>query len=179
MVTSVNGSVRRARIVWFWLATIVGGGCDLQTKNWAEAVPGGKLSVIEPWLDVHLAYNRGMAFSVVDDLGSLRWLFGLLALAAVVFLFVSVLRSGSTRSEALLMGLIAGGALGNGLDRAFRTVPGGGTGVVDFIKVNYPWGGSWPTFNVADVLLVVGVGVLLIRALAAPRTPPAVETATP
>ena len=57
---------------------------------------------------------------------------------------------------------IAGGALGNGIDRLVRLAPTGGTGVVDFIKINYPWGGSWPNFNVADALLVVGVALMLL-----------------
>ena len=47
----------------------------------------------------------------------------------------------------------------------FRLAPGGGTGVVDFVRVNYPWGGHWPLFNIADALLVVGVAALLLRRL--------------
>ena len=62
------------------------------------------------------------------------------------------------------MGAIAGGAIGNGFDRAFGEGPTGEAGVVDFIKVNYPWGGSWPTFNVADALVAGGVaGIALVR----------------
>ena len=38
-------------------------------------------------------------------------------------------------------------------------------GKVDFIKINYPWGGSWPTFNVADVLVFVGVALFVAYAL--------------
>ena len=77
--------------------------------------------------------------------------------------------------ELLAFGTIAGGALGNGIDRLVRLSPRGGTGVVDFIKINYPWGGSWPTFNVADVLVAVGVAVLLLRSFR--RTPAAATPA--
>lgn len=166
------------RLAWFGAATLVGGGCDLQTKAWAErtltALPSKSMAVVEPWLDLTLAYNRGTAFSLVRDLGATRWVFGTLAVLVVVSLVVMLVRSQRDRIDALAMGAIAGGAIGNGLDRVFREAPGGGTGVVDFVQINYPWGGHWPLFNVADALLVVGVGVLLLRGLLTrPRPEPA------
>jgi signal peptidase II len=63
------------------------------------------------------------------------------------------------------IGLVSAGALGNLHDRLFRTmevVGGVRHGVVDFIKIYYWPGKAWPTFNVADIALVVGVGLLLI-----------------
>jgi signal peptidase II len=160
------------RAAWFGLACVLGGGCDLQTKAWAEHALGnarGSLMVVDPWLELALAYNRGTAFSFIPDLGAARWLLGLFALAMVIVLLVMALRSPGHRLELLAFGTIAGGALGNGIDRLVRLSPQGGTGVVDFIKINYPWGGSWPTFNVADVLVAVGVAVLLLRSFR--RTP--------
>ena len=61
--------------------------------------------------------------------------------------------------------LVMGGALGNLHDRLFRMMETRGEmrhGVVDFIKVFYWPGKEWPTFNVADVALVVGVGLLFV-----------------
>jgi signal peptidase II len=157
------------RLAWFTAATLVGGGCDLQTKAWAEralsGLPSKSMSVFQPWLDLTLAYNRGTAFSVVTDLGAARWIFGIVALLVVAALVALLVGSRRDRIDALAMGAIAGGALGNGLDRVFRDAPGGGTGVVDFLQVNYPWGGHWPLFNVADALLAVGVLVLVGRGL--------------
>ena len=60
---------------------------------------------------------------------------------------------------------MSGGALGNLHDRIFRQMDVRGElrhGVVDFIKVFYWPDKPWPTFNVADVALVVGVGLLFI-----------------
>jgi signal peptidase II len=54
------------------------------------------------------------------------------------------------------------GAIGNVLDRAARGH------VIDFIHVRF-----WPVFNVADVLVVVGVGVLLLAAARSRAAPPA------
>ncbi len=158
-------------IAWFVSATAVGCGCDLQSKAWAErtleGLPSQTMSVVEPWLDLTLAYNRGTAFSVIGDLGSARWIFGVLAVVVVALLVGMLLRSGRDRIDALAMGAVAGGAIGNGVDRVFRGAPGGGTGVVDFLQINYPWGGHWPLFNVADALLAVGVAVLLVRGVLA------------
>jgi len=169
--------VRRA--AWFGLACLLGGGCDLQTKAWAEQTLGsarGSRMIVEPWLELSLAYNRGTAFSFVPDLGATRWIFGVFALAMVVVLLVFALRSPGHRVDLLALGTIAGGALGNGIDRLVRLAPRGGTGVVDFIKINYPWGGSWPTFNVADVLVAVGVAVLILRSFRrAPEPEPALD----
>jgi signal peptidase II len=58
------------------------------------------------------------------------------------------------------LGLIAGGALGNLADRAFRAGDGFmGGAVIDFIDVQW-----WPVWNVADMALVFGVILLFVRA---------------
>jgi signal peptidase II len=58
--------------------------------------------------------------------------------------------------------LIASGALGNLVDR-FRLGY-----VVDFVRFHLRDGFSWPTFNVADITITVGVGLLLIEGFSAP-----------
>lgn len=162
-------------LAWFGLTAVAGSGCDLGTKRWAEetlqAISGHSKMVLEPWLELSLAYNRGTAFSLVQDLGTARWIMGLIALLVAVLLLVIVVRTRAVRFEALAFGALAAGAIGNGIDRMFHIAPGGGTGVVDFIKINYPWGGSWPSFNVADVLVVLGAGMLLLRGLRARAKP--------
>lgn len=157
------------RLGWFGLAALVGGGSDLLAKAWAVAklngLPGKTIAVVDPWLDFTLTYNRGTAFSLIQDLGNSRLLFGVLALLTVFVLCGALVRWRSEGSEALALGALAGGALGNGIDRAVREAPGGGTGVVDFIKLNYPWGGSWPVFNIADVLVALGLMYFVIRSI--------------
>ena len=88
------------RATWFGLACALDSGCDLQTKAWAEQALGtthGSLMLVEPWLELSLAYNRGTAFSLIADLGAARWIFGLFALSAVVGLLLLALRSPGTR----------------------------------------------------------------------------------
>jgi signal peptidase II len=165
------------RLAWFAAASVVGGGCDLQSKAWAERalgdLPGKSMSVFEPWLELSLSYNRGTAFSVIRDLGDARWVLGVFALVVVAVLVAMLVRGKADRLDALALGSIAAGAIGNGIDRIVRLTPEGGTGVVDFVKLNYPWGGSWPVFNIADVLVAVGAGVLIVRQLRRkPEAPP-------
>ncbi|TPV94046.1 MAG: signal peptidase II [Myxococcales bacterium FL481] len=172
----------RTRLAWFGITAIAGGGCDLQTKSWAERAlsdrPGQSLAIIDPWLEFDLAYNRGTAFSVVRDLGDARWFFGVLALVVVAVLVINVVRWQAERRELLGLGAIAGGAIGNGVDRLIH-LSAAETGVVDFIKVNYPWGGSWPTFNVADILIAVGAGLLLLGSAIRRKSPEAPPNAAP
>ncbi len=161
----MTSSVRRVAISasLFLCAAILGGGCDRSSKHWAEETlserPGRSMTIVERTVDFTLAYNEGTAFSVVGDRGWVRALFGALSIAVVIALFVVVIREPELRWRALAFGVIAGGALGNGLDRLRG-------GVVDFIQVHYPWGGSWPIFNVADALVAIGVAMLLLEGLA-------------
>nr|PZN18763.1 MAG: signal peptidase II [Pseudomonadota bacterium] len=149
-----------SRLVLFGTMALAGSGCDLKTKAWAEQVlpahPQGTLPVVEPWVELTLAYNHGTAFSLVPNMGSASFFFGIFALLLAAGLFATILFTRVGRLEALALGTIAGGGIGNGIERLT------GNGVVDFIKINYPWGGSWPLFNVADVLIVVGVALLFL-----------------
>lgn len=129
------------------------------------------MRLIDPWVELSLSFNPGTAFSFVQDLGVGRVVFGIVALLVVVVLAIVAVRSRDKWVHALALGTIAGGAIGNGVDRIFHA------GVVDFIKLNYP-GGSWPTFNVADALVAIGVAMLLIHQWVArdPRSPEATSS---
>ena len=157
----------RRPALWFLLTTALASGCDLSTKSWAQhtlGVPGRSVSVLDPWLELSLAYNRGTAFSVIPRLGDAMWLLALLAVAVCGLMLWLAIRS-ERRIELLAMALVAGGALGNGYDRAFRLTPAGDTAVVDFIRVNLTSSYSWPTFNLADAWLAIGVALLLVAGL--------------
>lgn len=153
-------------------------GLDLWTKQWAWDTlrpPGGAPVMLwEPTIELAFAYNRGSAFGLVPRLDYPIAL--LLVTAAMIGWIVFTARSpGAGRLRFAGAGMIVGGALGNLFDRLFRDDGLGHRGVVDFIKVNFPWGGSWPNFNVADAALVIGVVVLLwtLREPPAERSAPA------
>jgi signal peptidase II len=81
----------------------------------------------------------------------------------VVALLVS-LRRGSGTLGAVGVGLVVGGAIGNVIDRLFRS-PGWLRGaVVDFI--DFQW---FPVFNVADMAINIGAGLLILGSILAAR----------
>jgi signal peptidase II len=152
--SSLSGGDRRV-FVWAALGTLV---LDLVTKLIAEATllrtPG--VSVIGDWFQLRLVYNQGAAFGLHVGPYS-RWIFFTVALVAV-FVLARMSRSSPAgdRFRQLALGLVAGGAIGNLVDRVRSP-----RGVVDFLDVGV---GSlrWPTFNVADIAVSCGAIALAI-----------------
>lgn len=141
---------------------------DQVTKQWAlERLSDGRIVEVVGSLRFALTFNTGMAFSRGEGAG-LGPLIAGLALGVVAWL----LWSGHSASVlgALASGLVAGGALGNLGDRAFRSGPYGaeagflGGAVVDFIDLQW-----WPVFNVADSGVVVGAILLVVSSFREPR----------
>jgi signal peptidase II len=103
--------------------------------------------------------NPGAAFSFAEGA---TILFSLIAVVVAVVIVRTARRLYST-GWAVVLGLVLGGALGNLVDRIFRS-PGFLRGaVVDFVSLFAPDGSVWPVFNVADSAIVCGAlfGVLL------------------
>ena len=125
-------------------------GLDLWTKRWATHALAGAPPVPVIGELVRLTYvrNSGVAFGLGAGLPFPYYLFSLVAVLAIVFLFLRQRVPSPVRRFALA--LILGGALGNLVDRVT-------TGqVVDFIEVG--WGRwHWPVFNVADSAVSIGV----------------------
>jgi signal peptidase II len=129
-------------------------GLDQLTKWWAvNTLDDHDIHVV--WtLRFHLTQNSGAAFSRAAGRGSIV---GLIAIGVVIAL-VWLGRGIDSRSGAVALGLVLGGALGNLADRAFRHGPGllGGS-VIDFVDVQW-----WPIFNVADAAITVGAVLLVL-----------------
>lgn len=105
--------------------------------------------------------NAGAAFSTATGV---TWLLALVAIAVVV---VIVRMASKLRSVpwAIALGLVLGGAVGNLIDRIFRS-PGFLRGhVVDFISLFEPDGKHFAVFNVADSAITLGAIALVITAL--------------
>lgn len=144
-------------------------GLDLWTKQWVwdHLRPTGEtVAVWGQTLELHFAYNLGSAFGVVRRL-DYPLVIALLTTAMIGWVIATALGAGASRLRAAAAGMVVAGGLGNLHDRLLRDDGLGHRGVVDFIRVNFPWGGSWPSFNVADAALVIGV-VLLVWTLRAP-----------
>ncbi|MCC6525629.1 MAG: signal peptidase II [Polyangiaceae bacterium] len=157
---------RRARglLLLFLTAGLV--GCDHATKLAAESTlrGDGPVSVVPGLLDLRYAQNHGTAFSLIpgSELPALRIVLVAVALVAVAALAVVWWRRRAQAPSLELWGyaFVGAGAVGNLLDRVLRGY------VVDFIHLRF-----WPIFNVADVAIAVGAGLLLVAALRG-RAPP-------
>jgi len=139
-------------------------GCDLSSKRWAIlSTAAGPRSVIPGALDLVHWENPGMAFSLMRTWPpTLRTIIlGTAALAAIAIGFYAVATRPMRRSAIIAIGLIAGGALGNLIDRAQN-----GT-VTDFLHV-HRGAFDWPAFNVADIAVTCGA---ILFALSKPTLP--------
>ena len=148
---------------------------DQVTKWWALgrlslagcAAPDGCIDLVGS-LRFRLVENPGSAFSIGTNLGPL--------LGVVAGVVAVVLLGASRRADrwlAFALGLVAGGAVGNLIDRVVRADDGWLSGdVVDFVDLQW-----WPVFNVADAAIVLGVITLVLLTLRqqpaedAPRAP--------
>ena len=154
---------------------VVGLVADLWSKAWAWNTMRGvrePMDVLGTTLQFDFSFNTGSAFGMLADVGWARGFFIAMTVLAIGYVvWVAATMDTARRRGFVALGLVGAGALGNLHDRFVRADELGRYGVVDFIRINYPWsgGGSWPTFNVADVLLLVGVGLLLWEARTAER----------
>ena len=121
---------------------------DQITKTLAvDHLSRGPVHLIGPF-SFALAYNTGVAFS----LGSGLTLPIVLVVVVVLVMLFWLSRGVPSVPMSVALGLVLGGASGNLFDRLFRKHGGA---VVDFIASRV-----WPTFNVADASIVIGVLVL-------------------
>ena len=119
---------------------------DFTPYGWSQAVTGF-FNLVHVW-------NFGAAFSFLADAGGWqRFFFGGVALIVSTWL-VFELRKPLAATERAAHAVLLGGALGNGVDRAVRGY------VVDFLDVHVQ-GWHWPAFNIADIGIVGGAGLLI------------------
>ena len=152
----------------FWLIVIGGAALDLWSKSavfeWLRNKPNQEVTLIEGFLKFVIGYNMGAAFGIAQ--GKTVLLISVSVIALVVVLFIFVLGKIHGRLMQTALALFGAGIIGNLYDRAFND------GCVrDFIDVlipiiDYPW----PTFNVADSLLCIAVGLMLIHIFTSPSS---------
>jgi lipoprotein signal peptidase len=161
-------ATERPSFVFLGIVSAITLAADLGTKMWAERRldrPDAffhPVVLIKGHLDFVLAKNRGGAWGLLQDTPEyVRRPFFLLVSAVAITFILSLYRRLLPDQHALRWGLplVLGGALGNFVDRIRYSY------VIDFIHAHMSWGGkdhSWPTFNVADIAICVGVGLIAI-----------------
>jgi signal peptidase II len=146
------------RLLWLSALVVV---ADQISKFWIMAhFEDYEVLTIWPVFNLTLVYNTGAAFSFLSDAGGWqRWFFIAVGIvvSAVMALWLGHLRR-EERLTAYGLALVIGGAIGNLIDRIWLGK------VVDFLQWHWQdW--YWPSFNLADSAITVGVALLLIDGL--------------
>lgn len=147
VAAALTAALDQASKMWLLL------GYDLAAK--------GRVAVA-PFVDLVLTWNFGISYGLLQQDTQLgRWILVAVKMGAVVLLSVWLLRARS-RLTALSLGLIIGGAVGNGIDRVVHGA------VADFVLLHVTtatFSFHWYVFNLADAAIVAGVAGLLYESL--------------
>ena len=149
-----------------FVGSILMAGChsDVYTKQLAvdnlknqSAIP-----VISGYLDLRYTENTGIAFSFFDSVGEgvrKPLLVGMQSLSSLVLIGIIITFRNRSAMTLFPFLLILAGAAGNLFDRIRYGY------VVDFIHFHMEEWFSWPVFNLADVWISIGIGILLLQIL--------------
>ena len=147
----------------FWPIAIFGIIADLWSKSavfeWLGELKNGEFVVVEGFFKFVMALNNGAAFSIASGRRTILVSVSIIAMIAVVGIFLF----GSERRKIMQvsLGLFLGGIVGNLYDRMFNE------GFVrDFIDI-YWKDHHWPAFNIADSMLCIAVGLMIIASFTA------------
>jgi signal peptidase II len=156
-----NGSEMTPQLRAGVIAAIAALVADQASKLWLlnvlDIAHRGAVKVT-PFFDLELAWNVGISFGWLQSDSPIAQV-GLMAVKVVAVIVLAVWMARSrTYLATVALGLIIGGAVGNGIDRFLHGA------VVDFAHFHLDIAGirySWYVFNLADVAIVAGVAALL------------------
>ncbi len=179
---------------WVFLASVavVSAALDLWSKAWAmrtlsqparrpvplctpppgmthyltQRVPSHDVVLVHNYLDLQYAENCGGAWGLLHGASeSLRRPFFLLVTLGAIVFIVHLYRGLERNQRAMkwALPLVLGGAIGNLVDRVRLGY------VVDFIDAHLQNKAHWPTFNVADIAITVGIGLMLLEYVIGPK----------
>ena len=134
------------------------GGEPFGLFSWITNAPDRLGFVSIPLIDqfnLTMVWNQGVSFGMLQNAGI--WPLTILALVISAVLATWLIKS-TSKFEAIALGLIIGGAIGNVIDRLRFGA------VADFFDV-YIGTYHWPAFNIADSTICIGVAMLLIHGL--------------
>ena len=115
-----------------------------------------KINIFAPFLNIWYVENHGAAFSIANNQ---RWLLVAISIIVLIAIIDNVLREKTfDKLNIIIYTLFISGIVGNLIDRIWHGA------VIDYIAINL-FGLQMPIFNLADALIVVGVGIYLIAIL--------------
>lgn len=155
--------MKKTVIKYLILVSFMISGCsaDLKTKEIAKTtLKDNSIVLIENAFDLRYVENHSVAFGFLGSIKkSIRLpLIFLLTISATLLAFVMIWKIKNKKFRLLLpFFILLGGAYGNILDRMFNGF------VTDFFHVHYFYEYNFPVFNVADVLVNIGVFLIIIQ----------------
>jgi signal peptidase II len=133
---------------------------DQATKTWIvhDIMSPPRWIEVTSFFNIVMVWNKGASFGLFSTQSP--WTQAVLGGFAIVISIVLAVWMYRARSKwlAVALGLVIGGALGNAIDRAIYGA------VADFLDF-HAYGYHWPSFNVADIAISVGVVMLLFDGL--------------
>ena len=144
------------------LLYLITGGVPLMGAAW-DLVPHPYLMTpVTGFFNIVFTWNFGTAFSLFNGLGEYAPIALIIMTGFIIGVILYYLFARAKRYEIVPFALIAGGAIGNLIDRVRFGA------VVDFLDFHIG-GIHWPAFNVADICIVLGVGLYLLNMYLARR----------
>lgn len=145
-------SPKGRRTAWFLAVAAVVVAVDQVTKAFMRSflAEGSSMTLVPGVLDLRLVYNEGAAFSLGEGFS---WLFMAVAVAIAVGSALYVLLGSPGVGLSAALGAVAGGGVGNLIDRAVSGC------VTDFFMPTFT---NFAVFNVADVAITVGFAFALV-----------------
>ena len=134
----------------FWIVVLAIIAVDQITKFFSKGIEDA-ITVIPNFLWFNYVENTGAAFGIFQ--GN-KFLLGLLSMTVAAVIAYYIVNHREVMDKWVGLSFIAGGALGNAIDRIFYT------GVIDFIDF-----GFFPVFNIADTFVTLGVTIYIIQEL--------------
>ncbi len=145
---------------WLGIAAIVVLFDQLSKITITKTFQLGEEKVITSFFNLVLAYNKGAAFSFLQNSGGWqRYFFTAIALGAAAWIIVLLKKHGSQRMFSWALSLILGGAIGNVIDRILYGH------VVDFLDFHWNGIGHFPAFNIADSAICIGAALFILDEL--------------
>lgn len=156
--------MKKTGLRWLWLSLILITFDLLSKYIVVQHFSLGESVNILPVFNLTYARNYGAAFSfLADHSGWQKYFFLSLAVLISIALAVMLYRNNaSLKLQNTAYGLIIGGAMGNAIDRAYNGY------VIDFF--DFYWDiYHYPIFNIADIGIVVGAGLLILDSILTPK----------
>ncbi len=158
----------KPRLMWwtaFWVFLI-----DQATKwlvvHRLDLMTRQSIDVLPPYLNLRMAWNRGVNFGLFADF-DMRWVLIGVALAISVMVIAWKRRDGGSRLSHVAAGLLVGGAIGNVVDRLLYGA------VADFLNMSCCGIENPYAFNVADIAVFVGaIGLVILGGEGGDAAPP-------